>query len=184
MATRVLLVCHGSTAATRSTAFPLDERLEPPALEAAAALADRFPSDRPTFTSPALRCRQTAKALGLSPTVDAGLTDWDLGSWAGRRLDELAESSPEDVQAWTTDPTSTVHHGESLAQLIGRVGSWLDDPAADRPSRFIAVTHPGVIRSAVVHALQAPAHSFWRIDIAPLAVIQLRGRPGRWSLYP
>jgi broad specificity phosphatase PhoE len=181
----MLLICHGSTAATRSTAFPLDEPLEPSAVAATAALADRFPSDRPAFTSPALRCRQTAQALGLTPTVDAGLADWDLGDWAGHSLAELTERRPDDVQAWTSDPTSTAHGGESLIHLIERVGSWLDDdPAAGRPSRFIAVTHPGVIRSAVVHALQASAHSFWRIDVAPLAVVQLRGRPGRWSLYP
>jgi broad specificity phosphatase PhoE len=180
----MLLICHGSTAATRTTAFPLNEPLEPSALDAAAALADRFPSDRRTLTSPALRCRQTAIALGLSPTVDAGLADWDLGRWAGRTLNELAESSPDDVRAWTSDPSTTAHGGESLLQLIERVGSWLDDPADDRASRLIAVTHAGVIRAAVVHALRAPAHSFWRIEVAPLAVVQLRGEPGRWSLYP
>jgi broad specificity phosphatase PhoE len=184
VATRMLLICHGSTAATRSTAFPRDEPLEPAALTAAAALAGRFPSDRATFTSPALRCRQTATALGLSPAPDPGPADWDLGRWAGRTLNELVESSPEDVRAWTTDAGSRVHGGESLTQLIERVASWLDDSTADRPSRFIAVTHPGVIRAAVVHALQAPPHSFWRIDVAPLAVVELRGQPGRWALYP
>jgi broad specificity phosphatase PhoE len=187
----MLLICHGSTAATRSTAFPRDEPLEPAGLNAAATLADRFqgersefPREAPAYTSPALRCRQTAQALGLSPTVDAELADWNLGRWAGRSLEELTRSSPDDVQAWTTDPSSRVHGGESLVQLIERVGGWLDDPASGRPSRFIAVTHPGVIRSAIVRALQAPASSFWRIDVAPLAVVQLRGQPKRWSLYP
>jgi broad specificity phosphatase PhoE len=184
VATRIFLICHGSTAATRSTAFPLDEPLEPSAVDAATALADRFPSDRPACTSPALRCRQTARAIGLSLTVDPGLADWDLGDWAGQSLDELTRNRPDDVHAWTTSPTSAAHGGESLTELIERVGSWLDNPAPDRPARLIAVTHPGVIRSAVVHALQAPPHSFWRIDVAPLAVVQLRGQSGRWSLYP
>jgi broad specificity phosphatase PhoE len=179
----MLLVCHGSTAATRSTAFALDEPLEPASVTAATALADRF-AGRPVFSSPALRCRQTAAAFGLSPTIDDRLADWDLGAWSGRSLEDLAERSPDDVRAWTTDPASRVHGGESLIQLLERVGGWLDDATSGRPNRFLAVTHPGVIRSAVVHALRAPAHSFWRIDVAPLAVVELRGGPGRWSLYP
>jgi broad specificity phosphatase PhoE len=196
----VLLICHGSTPATRRTAFPLDEPLEPSALEAAAALRDRIPAGRPALTSPALRCRQTAEALELTATVDAGLADWDLGRWAGRSLDELATEAPNDVHSWTTDPTTAPHGGETLTSLITRIGRWLDDAPEDaadepsteapdgaaggRPNRFLAVTHPAVVRAAVVHALQTAPHSFWRIDVAPLAVVELRGRPGSWSLYP
>jgi broad specificity phosphatase PhoE len=188
---RVVLICHGSTAATRGTAFPLDEGLEPAGLAAAQAAVGRGAGGRAVLCGPALRCRQTAEALGLpEPMVDAGLADWDLGDWAGRSLAELAADSPDDVQAWTTDPDFAGHGGETLTRVIERVAGWLDQPSnepnasAGRPDRVIAVTHPAVIRSAVVHALQAPAHSFWRIDVAPLAVVELRGAPGRWSLYP
>jgi broad specificity phosphatase PhoE len=184
MAIRMLLICHASTAATRGTAFPLDEPLEPAGLAAAGAAAHRMPAGRPARCGPALRCRQTAQALGLTATVDAGLADWDLGHWAGRSLDDLVNADPEAVLAWTTDPACDVHGGETQAALIERVGSWLDAPPVPHPDRFLAVTHPAWLRSAVVHALQAPAQAFWRIDVAPLAAIELRGRPGHWSLYP
>ena len=184
MTTRVTFICHGSTSATRRTAFPLDEPLEPAARAAAAALAERLP--RPTggqsLIGPTLRCQQTAELLGLEATVDVGLADWDLGSWAGRTLDELAAEAPDDVQAWITDPTTEPPGGEPLTSLIERVGGWLD--AADtRPSRVLAVTHPAVVRAAIVHTLRTPADSFWRIDVSPLTTVEVRGRPGRWSLH-
>jgi broad specificity phosphatase PhoE len=177
-------ICHGSTIATRKTAFPRDEPLEPVAVEATAALAQRLP--RPAggqaLTSPALRCRQTAELLDLSATVDSELADWNLGAWAGRTLAEISAEAPDQVEAWITDPSVEPPGGEPLTSLIERVGRWLD-AADDRPSRVLAITHPAVIRSAIVHTLQTPADSFWRIDVSPLAVVEVRGRPGRWSLH-
>ena len=182
---RLTFLCHGSTSATRSTAFSLDEPLEPAALAAASSLADRL--DRPpgeqTLIGPTLRCRQTAEQLRLAATIDPGLTDWNLGSWAGRTLADVSAETPDAVQAWLTDPTVVPPSGESLFSLVERVGRWLD-AAAGRPPRVLAITHPAVIRAAIVHTLRTPADSFWRIDIAPLAVVDLRGQPGRWSLVP
>lgn len=184
MATRVTFICHGSTIATRKTAFPLDEPLEPSAQAAASTLAKRLdrPAGEQALTGPTVRCRQTAELLGLSATVDVGLADWDLGSWAGRTLDELSTEVPDEVRAWITDPTTEPPGGEPLTSLIERVGRWLDT-SEGRPSRVLAVTHPAVIRAAIVHTLHASAESFWRIDVSPLALVDVRGRPGRWSLH-
>jgi broad specificity phosphatase PhoE len=43
-------------------------------------------------------------------------------------------------------------------------------------------THPAIIRAAIVHAIEADSHSFWRIDIAPLSITRLSGLGGRWNL--
>jgi broad specificity phosphatase PhoE len=182
VSTRLTFVCHGSTVATRKTAFPLDEPLEPHAFEAAAGLAQRLalPAGRTVLTGPTRRCQQTAQLLGPAIRIDDGLADWDLGAWAGRTLDELAAAAPNDVRTWITDPTARPHGGEPLTGLIERVGRWMDG----QTSRLVAVTHPAVIRSAIVHTLRAPADSFWRIDIAPLSVVEVRGRAGTWSLHP
>jgi len=182
-------ICHGSTSATRRTAFPLDEPLEPSAESAVTAAAGdlaprlRLPVGGQVLTGPARRCRQTAELLGLPAIVDPGLGDWNLGGWAGRTLDELSSEVPDDVQSWIIDPAFEPPGGEPLISVIERVGGWLE-AAGDRPSRVIAVTHPAVIRSAILHTLRAPADSFWRIDVAPLAVVEVRGHLGRWSLHP
>jgi broad specificity phosphatase PhoE len=46
----------------------------------------------------------------------------------------------------------------------------------------IAVTHPSVIRAAIVHALRIPAQAFWRFDIAPLTLTDLRFSRNTWTL--
>ena len=182
---RVTFICHGSTSATRRTAFPLDEPLEPTARSAVADVAERLrlPVGGLALSGPTLRCRQTAELLGLAAAVDPALGDWNLGAWAGRTLDELAVEVPNEVQAWITEPHFAPPGGEPLTGVIKRVGDWLE-AAAERPARVIAVTHPAVIRAAIVHTLKSPADSFWRIDVSPLAVVEVRGQPGRWSLHP
>jgi broad specificity phosphatase PhoE len=47
---------------------------------------------------------------------------------------------------------------------------------------IIAVTHPPLIRGAIVHALQAPPAAFFRIDVAPLSITDLRFNGKAWTL--
>ena len=51
-----------------------------------------------------------------------------------------------------------------------------------RDGRVVAVTHPAVIRAAIVHALGAPPASLWRIDVEPLSLTRLHHGSGGWSL--
>jgi broad specificity phosphatase PhoE len=46
----------------------------------------------------------------------------------------------------------------------------------------IAVTHPAVIRAAVLSAFDMPPKSFWRIDVAPVSRVVMHFRKGRWTL--
>jgi len=49
------------------------------------------------------------------------------------------------------------------------------DDRGDIGDRTVAVSHPGVIRAAIIHAIKASPPSFWRIDAGPLALRDLRG---------
>jgi len=44
------------------------------------------------------------------------------------------------------------------------------------------VAEPSVIRAALVYALQAPASSYWNIDVRPLSTTTVTGHAGRWNL--
>jgi broad specificity phosphatase PhoE len=46
----------------------------------------------------------------------------------------------------------------------------------------LAITHAGVVKAAVVHALGAPLSAFWRIDCAPLSITELHAHNGCWTL--
>jgi broad specificity phosphatase PhoE len=109
------------------------------------------------------------------------LADLDLGAWSGRTLTELETDHPEGVAEWLTDPAATPHGGESLPALIDRVGAWLKGLTTG-PTHVAAVTHPAVIRAAVLHALGAPLTCFWRLDVPPLSQTRLTHHGGRWQL--
>lgn len=162
---------------------PLDERGRRQARTAASALG---PANCRVLSAPSLRCRQSAEALctgGAAAKVELepALRDCDMGTWRGRTLPDLAAAEPESVAAWTTDPAAAPHGGESIGDLCARVANWLDR-LPDDTGRLLAVTEPAVIRAAVLHALSAPTHAFWRIDVPPLATAILVGRNGRWNL--
>ena len=133
------------------------------------------------WTSPALRARQTAAALGLDATVDGALRDIDFGAWSGRSLADIETAAPGAVAVWTTDCSAAPHGGESIIDLLHRMAPWFDRVARTE-GRVVAVTHPAVIRAAIILALDAKPVSFWRIDIPPLCRVRLRGNAGRWTL--
>jgi broad specificity phosphatase PhoE len=172
MTTRLVLIRHAATSATRRAAFPVDEPVEV-APGPVSLRADRF------LTAPETSCQQTAKALGVTATVADALRDRDFGSWRGQTLDELTASDPDAVTRWLTDPAAAPHGGESTVDLLARVAAWLD---ALPHGKIVAVTHAGVIKAAVVHAILATPQSFWRIDVPPLSHTVLSRQSHSWTL--
>lgn len=172
---RLVLVCHGATSATRRAAFPADEPLEHPDVVLEPLRADV------TFRTPALRCLQTAVALGVDAVPDDGLRDCDHGIWRGRTLDEVTADDPLAVHAWLTDPAAAPHGGESTRDFLGRVGAWLDALPREH-HRIAAVVTPAIVKAAVVHAVLGTPASFWRIDVPPLSRTVLSGHPMSWTL--
>lgn len=175
---RLLLVRHAPTDATRRSAFPLDEPLDQRARDQAARLAGRLPGSCEALSSPARRCRETAEAAGLEATPDAALAECDFGSWAGR---SLAEVDSAGAHEWIRDPDAAPHGGECLRDFARRVAEWLDGEAA-RDGNAVVITHAGVVKGALVHALGAPIESFWRIDVRPLAITELHANDGGWTI--
>ena len=68
-----------------------------------------------------------------------------------------------------------------MIELINRVRGWMESLTAHR-TRLVAVTHPSVIRAAILVALDAPPKSFWRIDIAPVSRTVMHFRGHAWTL--
>ncbi|MFC8530795.1 histidine phosphatase family protein [Nocardia sp. NPDC057227] len=169
---RLDLVSHGITGALRAGRFPDDE----PLLDTwAAAPVARPPAV--VLTGPEQRAVRTAAVLGVRAEVDPALRDLDAGRWRGLGLAELP---PEQLHAWLTDPAFAGHGGESVVAVVARVGAWLAEVAA-REAAVLAVTHPAVVRAAVVTALDAPPSAFWRVDVPPGSRTRLHFR-GAWTL--
>ncbi|MFI5925765.1 histidine phosphatase family protein [Micromonospora sp. NPDC051543] len=186
-ATSLRLVAHGHTAALRQARFGGNDSLDEGGRRAALALSPSGTGRREgdaaaCLSSPAAAAVETAEVLGLAPTVVAALTDCDYGDWSGRPLAEIAAERPDALREWLSTPDAAPHGGESIVAVRQRVGRWLD---AQRGSgrRVIAVTHPLVIRVALVHALDLPLATYRQFDVAPLAIVRLTGHGPRWQIH-
>ena len=182
MTTRLNLLCSASTASVSSVAFAVaDEPLESRGRESLSRLSGRLPSCDMVLRSPALCAAQTAEGLGLDAKIEASLRDCDFGRWAGRSLIEIQAQTPQAVTDWLQNPYAAPHGGESFADVMTRVGGWLDGLLAGNGS-VLAITHATVIRAAIAHALGAGPETFRHIDVAPLTRAKLSGADGRWTL--
>jgi broad specificity phosphatase PhoE len=177
---RITLISHAPTAAVRIAAFPLDEPIEPRDLERLRSIGWISPRVRQVYAGPEQRARQTAKALGFDPILSAELKDLDYCSWRGKSLGEVQSTDAHGVVRWLTDVDAAPHGGESIASLLARTERWL--MGQNGSGHTLAFTHPAVIRAAVLLTLQAPAQSFWRVDIPAVSVTDLRWNGRLWSL--
>lgn len=174
---RLTFVSHGMTDAMAAGRFAVDEPLNAIGQRQCDATVELGPLDG-ALCGPEKRTRQTADLLGLRAECDDALADLDCGTWRGSVLGAVA---PADLAVWLTDPAVAPHGGESVVDLVKRVRGWMDSLGVGR-GRVAAVTHPAVVRAAVLVALDAPPKSFWRIDVAPASrtVLHLRGHA--WTL--
>ena len=174
---RLTLVSHAMTDAMAAGRFPTDEPLNSVGHRQVDTSIELGVVER-AYCGPEKRTRQTAELLGLQASVDNRLTDLDCGRWRG---DLLSGASPGELAIWLTDPTRAPHGGETVVELVDRVRAWLEALTAQR-GRVIAVTHPAVVRAAILVALDAPPKSFWRIDIAPASRTVMHFRGHAWTL--
>lgn len=169
------LIGHGVTEAMRAARFPADEPLTEAGRNAVPAY--RPPAAATVLTGPERRAVETAERLGLTGAAEEQLRDLDAGRWRGAEMTALP---PDELQRWLTDPAFAGHGGESVLDVVARTRHWLAGVAAGGVST-VAVTHPAIIRSALLVALDAPPEAFWRLDIAPGSVTRLHHRR-QWNV--
>lgn len=174
-AIRLTLLCHAQTDAQKTGRWPCAED---------AIVALREPPSAPApgtqvICAPERRATETAAYLASHPHIEPALADLGLGNWHGVSLKALQAEQPDALAQWLQDPYSAPHEGESIAALCQRVGTWLS--GFDTPGHWLAVTHPMVIRAALIQVLECPLVSLQRIDVLPLSRIEL-SYAGKWRL--
>ena len=181
-ATRLTLVCSGISQGMRKARFPLfDETLEKRSVELARALGQQLSNTSRALVAPSLRAQQTAHFMGLRATVHDSLRDQNYGMWEGKEPDEIEAAQPGSLAAWRADPAYSPGGGEPLTEVATRTAGFLDSMRS-AGGQLIAVTHPAVVRTAMIHILAAPLTSYWRIDTPPISLIGLYSDGTRWVL--
>ncbi len=137
-----------------------------------AAAVGRF--DR-LIISPALRCRQTARALWPERAPDASdprLWEQDFGGWEGLPYADLPDLGPLPPEALAAHRPPG---GESFDDLCHRAHPALIEAAADahlRGGRVVIVAHAGTVRAALALALGGPGAAL-AYEVAPLSLTRL-----------
>jgi len=181
MQTRLTLVCCGLAPSARRGVFAAGDALDERALAGTAALKPLLAGARRALTAPDLGARQTADALGLAARQEPALRGQDFGRWAGKGLDEIGRAEPEALAAWLADPDAVPGGGESFSAVAARTAAWLETLRAES-GHTVAVTHPAVVRAAILAVIGAAPACFARIDVVPLSLTDLRGDGRRWML--
>jgi alpha-ribazole phosphatase len=138
-------------------------------VNAAAAVRDRIPrSDLECariFSSPASRCVLLARELAAprEPSIAEDLVEMSFGSWEGRPWDRVPR---EQLDAWGRDVWHYRPGGvESAAMVAARWQRWASLVRLSGEGCAVAVTHAGVIRTALVGAGMLSAATFLQAPV-------------------
>jgi alpha-ribazole phosphatase/probable phosphoglycerate mutase len=136
-------------------------------------------------SSPLARCLAFAEALaerlGLDLSVEPRFAEIRFGEWEGRSGDELRGRDPDALRRFYHDPLGERPVGaEPAADFVGRVSNALDALLAARAGgHVLVITHAGVIRAAITHALAAPPERIFRLHVDNAAFTRLQATAER-----
>ena len=111
----------------------------------------------PWYTSPMLRARETAVALGMTDyQIVAPLIEMHWGDWEGQTVVGLRADLGEVMQRNEAAGLDfRPPRGESPREVGARVVSWMEqNDARDAEHASVVVTHKGVIRAVLATAWQ------------------------------
>jgi len=177
----IVFARHGQTAPNRDGLVlgRADPELTEEGRRQAALLAAALAGESVTaiLTSPLVRARQTAEAVGAAcgatVTVDERLLEIDWGAWEGRPAGSLAVA---DVDRWRADD-GTAPEGESLDSLSRRVESFCLETLEQEGGVVVAVSHVSPIKAAAAWALGVDGTVAWRMFLGLASITRVgRGR--------
>jgi broad specificity phosphatase PhoE len=121
------------------------------------------------------------RRLGGQAEPISELRGCDFGDWTEKTLGIVAADDPAGLDCWLRDPRAAPHGGESLAEMIKRVGSVMDEyPWPD--GRTVVVVTSLVARAMITHGLSANPEVIFHIDVGPLGRASLSRRNSAWRL--
>lgn len=154
------------------------------------ALAARLPRPADWLVTPLSRTRRTAESIfangypRVDLTVEPGLIEQSLGEWQGLPHHELPPKLAYPAHAfWPLAGAEKPPGGESMAEVIDRVGAAMERLAKTHAGRdVVIVSHGGAIRGAIGHALRIGADNALHIMVQNLSLTRLQRTPDGWRL--
>jgi len=187
-ATTLVLVRHGVTEHTTEKRFSgglasanpaLSDQGRAQARETGAWLAPLKADIDLLVASPVRRTRETADLIadalgGVDVVEEPGFAEMEFGAWDGLTFLEVAEQHPEDLEKWFGDFDHKPGGGESFREVERRVLAARDRLLEEHAGKTVViVSHVTPIKLLVAHALEAPLHAVYRMELVPASVTAL-----------
>jgi len=131
------------------------------------------------YSSDSLRARQTAEAItqysGHTLQFDQRIREKNLGVFEGLTSTEAKERHPEIYRLFKTAGANyVIDEGESTQQLLERALEFIEEIRLRHPQeRVVMVTHGGVVRVLMKHALGLPIDAPTRFIIKNTGIFGL-----------
>ena len=187
--TLIILVRHGECEGNIKgmfrgrTDFPLNKRGLVQAQDLAREL--KFFSVKYIYSSPLIRARQTAEAIGeqcgVEIKVEEGFNNIELGSWEGRFKKEIAELYPKEWELWVNNPEKLNVKGmETLYDVQKRTKACLDSLVSQHNGKvLVVVSHRAVLKPLIAACLNIASPYFWKIHLDTASYSLLSYKDGR-----
>jgi probable phosphoglycerate mutase len=183
------LIRHGECAGNRDDLFRgrFDFPLNETGIQQAEALRAELSTIqfKRVYTSPLLRCTQTAEILSenrVDVTLCENLTNITLGDWENTPKAEIRKRHPQLWRLWVTEPEKLQFPGmETLQQVRNRSFAAVTDIVESEQTGTIAiVTHRAVLKPLFAALLGIPEPYFWKIhvDNASYSIAEYTSRRG------
>lgn len=187
--TLIILVRHGECEGNvkgmfRGRAdFPLNERGFVQAQDLAQELKS-FPV-KYIYSSPLIRARQTAEAIGeqsgVEVKVEEKFNNIELGSWEGRFMKKIAQEYPKEWELWVHNPEKLkVEDMETLYDVQKRAKACLDSLVSQHNGEvLVVVSHRAVLKPLIAACLNIASPYFWKIHLDTASYSLLSCKNGR-----
>src|ERR1700712_1423587 len=154
------------------------------------SLAARLPRPADWLVTPLSRTRRTAETIfahGYPDTelgVEPDLIEQSLGEWQGLPHHELPPRLLHPAHAfWPLAGQEKPPGGESMAEVIARVGAAMERLAKTHRGRdVVIVSHGGSIRGAIAHGVGICPDSALHLSIQNLSLTRLQKTPDGWRV--
>ena len=155
-----------------------------------AALARTLPANAIWYVTPLSRTRRTAEAIlhaGYAPTelhVEPDLIEQHLGAFQGLPHADLPDQLAQPAHPfWPLSGTERPPGGESMQDVITRVGTAMERLALRHPDRdIVIVSHGGAIRAAIAHALAIAADNALHLSVENISLSRLQRQDAGWRV--
>jgi len=169
--TRVDLLRHGEVEGDAVYRGSTDDDLSDHGWQQMVAALDNKQDWDIIISSPLQRCVEFANLIASEEAIDLeinpSLQEIDFGVWEGLSPDEIMKDDADLLHAWWASPTKvTPPDGEDFHDFQARVLKSLKQIIQEnKGKKILLVTHAGVIRMILMHALGMQDENLFRLNI-------------------